>query len=77
VQGDSLARSALQAELARAVASSPEHSGLAHRLLANLAMVEGRWPDAVRELDAAIASGVDIPGLRERRAQAAAMAGTR
>jgi hypothetical protein len=74
VATDSTARRALTGELERAVATSPERAGLAHRLLANVAVVEGRWPDAVRELDAAIASGVEVPGLRERRAQAAAMA---
>jgi len=76
-QSDSTARAALALELARAVRESPEHAGLAHRLLANVAIVEHRWPDALAELDAAIASGVDVPGLRERRAQAAAMAGAR
>jgi len=77
VEGDSVARVALAGELARAVRSSPEHAGLAHRLLANLALVERRWTDALAELDAAIASGVDVPGLRERRAQVAAMVGAR
>jgi hypothetical protein len=46
-------------------------------LLANVAIVEHRWPDALTELDAAIASGVEALGLRERRAQVAAMAGAR
>ena len=77
VEGDSVTRAALAGELARAVSSSPEHAGLAYRLLANIAIVEQRWPDALAELDAAIASGVDMPGLRERRAQVAARVGAR
>ena len=77
VEADSVARAALAGELARAIAASPAHAGLAHRLLANVAVIEHRWPDALAELDAAIASGIEVPGLRERRAQVAAMAGTR
>jgi hypothetical protein len=74
VVSDSTARAVLALELARAVRESPEHAGLAHRLLANVAIVEHRWPEALAELDAAIASGVEVPGLEQRRAQVAAMA---
>jgi hypothetical protein len=77
VNADPAARAALGAELARAVAASPARSGLAHNLLANVAMVEQRWPDALVELDAAIASGIIRPGLKQRRAQVAAMLGAR
>ena len=77
VSADSLDRAALGVELARAVAASPARSGNAHHLLGNVAVLDRRWPDAVRELDAAIASGIEVPGLREQRAQAAAMAGAR
>lgn len=69
---DTLTRHALRLELERAVSTSPAHAGLAHMKLANLALQDGRTLEALRQLDAALASGVDVPGLRERRARVAA-----
>ena len=40
--------------------------------LANLALQDGSTLEALRQLDAALESGVDVPGLRERRARVAA-----
>lgn len=63
-------RPELRAELERSVRDS-KRSGHAHSLLANLAMLEGRWDDAVRELAAVRSIQPKMPGLAERERQAA------
>ncbi len=73
VSADTLLRATLRAEADRAVRSSPEHAGLAQVTRANVAALDGRIDDAIAALDAAIASGVRVNGLAERRARLAAM----
>ena len=63
-------RPALRAELERSVRESPR-AGHSHSLLANLAMLEGRWADAVADLQAARAIKPKLPGLDAREKQAA------
>jgi hypothetical protein len=59
-------RGPLRAELERSIRESPR-SGHAHSLLANLAMLEGRWAEAVAELKLARAIDRSIPGLDARQ----------
>lgn len=66
---DSLARGAIRAELERNRASS-EWNGGAHSLLANVALNEGRWTEAVGELRAALGVAPAIPELHKRLALA-------
>ncbi len=70
-------RPELRAELERSARDS-KRSSHAHSLLANLAMLEGRWADAARELAAVRAIQPMMPGLAERERQAAdSLAATR
>jgi hypothetical protein len=59
-------RGLLRAELERSIRESPR-SGHAHSLLANLALLEGRWAEAVGELNRARAIDPSIPGLDARQ----------
>jgi len=42
----------------------------AHMMLGNLAVLAGRWRDALAQYDAAAAVAPDLPGLADRRAVA-------
>lgn len=68
-------RGPLRAELTRSIRESPR-SGHAHSLLANLAMLEGRWAEAVAELKLARAIDRSIPGLDARQKVAEDSLGT-
>jgi hypothetical protein len=65
VAGDTALRRRVGRELEREVAASPHH-GTALDLLANLALLEGRWDDARRELTEAVALLPHRGGLREK-----------
>ena len=62
---DSALRERVRSELGRELRESPRNA-LAHSLLANLALVEGRWDDAAGELEAARAVAPSTPRLYER-----------
>ena len=65
VAGDRAFRRHVVRELEREVAGSPHH-GLALELLANVALLEGRWDDARRALAGAIERLPHRGGLREK-----------
>lgn len=77
VAADPGVRPAVRAELQRAIHASPARSGVAQNLLASLAMVEGRFTEAVARFDSSRATGTVIVGLEERRRQALGLAGAR
>lgn len=62
---DARLRGALQAELQRAIDASPWNSG-ALRLLADVALVEGRYGEATRLLERALATSPNVAGAHER-----------
>jgi len=62
-------RGPLRAELARSIRESPR-SGRAHGLLANLAMLDGRWAEAIAELELVRAISPSFPGLDARQKMA-------
>ncbi len=65
VAASPVARAALRADLRRALADSRWNGG-AHSLLANVDLLEGRWGDAVAQLDSARRADPSLPLLAER-----------